>query len=102
VRGGDDRAAQFPQLLAVRAAERVLAVGVGVVAAPHDVGDVGVGVRDQPVPEVDELVQVRFRQSHDACQHPDRDFLERDAARRGEGGTSLLAVTMSWYLCTDQ
>ncbi len=70
-----DLAAQVPQLLAVGAAERVPAVGVGVVAAPDDVGDLRVGVGDQPVAEVDEGVQAVPGQPHDPGQHPDRHLL---------------------------
>ncbi len=72
---GHDLAAQVPQLLAVRAAEREQAVGVGVVPAPNHVGHLRVGVGDQPVAQVDEQVQVGRGQAHDLGQHPDRDFL---------------------------
>ena len=71
----DDRPAQVPELLAVRAAEREQPVGVGVVPAPDHVGDLGVGVGDQPVAEVNEERQVIRGQAHDLGQHPDRDLL---------------------------
>ena len=67
--------AEVPQLLAVRAAEREQAVRVGVVAAPDHVGDLRVGVGDQPVAEVDEERKVVRGQAHDLGQHPDRHLL---------------------------
>ena len=71
----DHLAAQVPQPLAVGAAEREPPVGVGVIPAPDHVGDLRVGVGDQPVAEVDEQVEVGRGQPHDLREHPDRDLL---------------------------
>ena len=70
---GVDAAADRAELLGVRAAERLEAVAVVLRGSGEHARELGVGVDEHRIAELDEAIEVLLRHAEQVAQHADRD-----------------------------